>query len=39
MMSKVYAAKVTSEEMPFIHAMYQNHHHKFCRKLDMKYEA
>lgn len=38
-MSKVYAAKITSEEMPFVHAMYQNHHRKFCRKLDQKYEA
>lgn len=38
-MSKVYAAKITSEEMPFVHSMYQNHHRRFCKKLDMRFEA
>lgn len=37
LMGKVYAAKITSQEMPFVHGMYHNHHRRFCKKMDLKF--
>jgi hypothetical protein len=37
MMNKIYDAKITTKEKPFIHGMYQNYHQKFCDKFKNKY--
>jgi hypothetical protein len=37
MMGKIYEAKITTREKPFIHGMYENYHQKFCKKLKGRY--
>lgn len=37
MMSKIYEVKITTKEKPFIHAMYENYHQKFCKKFKERY--
>lgn len=36
-MNKVYDAKITTKEKPYIHLMYQNYHKTFCNKFKNKY--
>jgi hypothetical protein len=38
LMKKVYEAKVSTREKPFIHGLYDCYHKQFCRKYDNKFE-